>query len=172
MCGAPESLHAFGARTFLVLSQQQWIRNNSCWNRWTNVSCIPRFRTKFLWLRVRRIFKSVVRNVSGTSPLITANYMLVEYWLPPLSFSPNGMLKLFYKGALYKIFLVEYCSYRPLAFHPMECWSYFTDTHCSKYSLKDIAPTVLSFSPNGMLKLFYRCALFKIFLKGYCSYRP
>jgi hypothetical protein len=29
---------ALGAHTFLVLSQQFWITNYSCWNRWTNMS--------------------------------------------------------------------------------------------------------------------------------------
>jgi hypothetical protein len=36
---------AFGARTFLVLSQQYWIRNHSCWNCWTNMNCKPHSRT-------------------------------------------------------------------------------------------------------------------------------
>jgi hypothetical protein len=40
MCGAPERRHFP-----IVLSQQKWIRKYSCWNRWTNVSWIPRSRT-------------------------------------------------------------------------------------------------------------------------------
>jgi hypothetical protein len=46
MCGAPERLPAFGARTLLVFITIIMDQNVQLLNRGTNVSCIPRSRAE------------------------------------------------------------------------------------------------------------------------------